>query len=204
MPRELAYDFEASLEHGQPVSALEIFLGDEAGSVLRVATSDFSLSSPTRVFLGKLECEGLRMGVSKATDGFNFTIDNISLVLGQTLIHTPNALDGTFAVFGFYFKNLRTGDSWYDEKIAGEIVRAEIDGEKISCRFVSDLDAAKYAGETIASVFPDVTVVQPGLPQPSSNDLVNYYPDGYIGRDISLLTDDPMYGRHYFPLELSV
>lgn len=151
----------ATLEHCTAFEAIEITLEDE--TVLRFAVCDVAFDD--KVFLGRLTLKSaLRMTLATGSDNVDLELDNTNLELGQGLIHSPDALDNNQTIFGVYFKNNETGEEWFDEKLPGELVSGVIDGDKVSCTFLSEIDATKGEGRLISEVFPNARLANEATP----------------------------------------
>ena len=200
--RELVVNHLNSLEHCTAYETLYLELA--SGAILRLGVGEVSIGG--KEYLGKLKVTApLRMSLTKASDNVSLEISNVNLALGQSLISQPNALDNCLAVFGAYFKNNDTDEEWHDEKLPGEIVASAIDGDKIVCSFLSDLDAAQNHGRLIADIFSNAQLLRNPTPIDNNGggsgggfgggDVI----DSRIARKLSVLTDEMGYGRYNLP-----
>ncbi len=152
---------------------LVVTLGD--GTMLYFSTGDTNSGGVT--YLGKLAPVGaLNLELTAAVEGIDLKISNITLAFGRNLINTPDILSGTTAVLGAYFYDADTGTQWHDDKITGEIIVGDIDGDWVNVFFTSKVDAAEYGGVSVVSFFPDSAVplaAQPKPEEPVYNDIDN-------------------------------
>lgn len=152
---------------------LAVTLGNNA--VLNFSTSDTNFGGIP--YLGKLApVDALNLELTAAVEGIDLKISNISLAFGRNLINTPDILSGTTAVLGAYFFDAETGIEFADDKITGEIVVGDIDGDWVHVFFTSKVDAVEYGGVSIVSLFPDSAIPAAALPVPGNpiyNDIDN-------------------------------
>ncbi|MGI8468262.1 MAG: hypothetical protein ACR2N3_07400 [Pyrinomonadaceae bacterium] len=200
--RNLTQNLLNTLEHCTVYETLYLELA--AGTILRFATGEVVIGGNT--YLGELKITSpLRMSLTKAADNISMEISNVTLALGQALISQPRALDGSFAVVGAYFKNNTTGEEFHDEKICGEIVASQIDGDKILISFLSETDAARYQGDLISEKFPNAELQRQSAAAP-----VEDFRQGVIDRQdilsrkMSPLTDDFQQDGRYSLPEISL
>lgn len=198
MARDLTQNQKDELGGETVRTTILIELDDAESTVLRLATADLTIGGEP--YEGKLKpTSALRMSLIKKADKVSFEISNIDLLLGQDLIEDDAFFENAFAEFGAW----HSGDGgWHDEKISGEIVSSQVDGDAVHCKFVSDVEAAVYNGVSIASEFT-------GLPPLRTNNFGDFndlknFPEEFdrIGSGkIDLFMDDFRYGRHYLPFE---
>lgn len=192
MARILEPELEEALVNCHRRTTIQIKLGDD--STLNLSTGDCEVGELT--FLGKLApVDALNLELRKTVEGITLKISNVTKVLGQTLINTPNILDGLTAILGCYFED-QEGNKWHDEKMEGEIQVGQIDGDWINIFFISKPDAVIYGGIVIADAFPDSEIPDEELPATNANQVYNDLEpaSGAISRK-----DEWMNEKYYLP-----
>ena len=202
MPREyLDTNLLAVISNCRHAIWLKITLGD--GTILRVATEEIDDIGGFPYLKKLAPVDALNLELTRAVEGINLKIRDRTLVLGQSLINTPNILDNTSAMLGSHFKLLETGQEWSDEKIRGKITVGDIEEGYIPLIFKSLGASAVYNGKTISSIFPEseipVTTNTEISRYPVYDDLSNYPNDPTINERIYDYNQRDIYGRHVLP-----
>lgn len=198
MARVLTEDQENVLDSARRRTTLQATLGDS--TELRLATAEIEIGED--VYAAKLApVDALNLELTGADEGMNLRISNVSLSLGQSLINTPDALDGTSAMLGCYFYDPETEETWHDEKLPGFLETGDIDGDAVAVFFQS-MGAKVYYGVSIASLFPDSEIPLEEIPPPAPTPiptLPGLPTRGGGGRLRLPILED---GRHFLPDEL--
>ena len=172
-----------------------------SGSTLYLASAD-GITISAQAYDGRLKVtDALRMLLTKAIDKVSFEIENIDLLLGQSLITNDKFFNNSIATFGAWHNNSVSGE-WHDEKIIGTITNSEINGDSVLCKFVSALDASNYGGIQINSIFKEKPPLAQNnnVPLSNINDFSNllYGASSRFGFKQELLYGE-LADRHYFP-----
>lgn len=168
------------------------------GSTLYLASAD-GITISSQAYDGRLKVtDALRMLLTKAIDKVSFEIENIDLVLGQTLITNDKFFINSVATFGAWHDNPTSGE-WHDEKIVGTITNSEVNGDFILCKFVSALDASDYGGIAIASIFTGIPPLNINNNIGPISDFSDLLGSGFAGKGKLDLFGDDINVRHFFP-----
>lgn len=158
--RELRTELQTLINSGHCLahSTFDIVLTD--GELLFVSSAEWHVNrfGKNQQYLARIPPDGIQelsMSVDIETDGLEFSLTNVDMVIGRLLTSSVRRLDGAEAVLGTMFLEIG-GDpvnAIWDARMAGFLASNQVGDETVDFGYVSTLDGITIAGRTIASEF---------------------------------------------------
>lgn len=155
MARELSAGLQALIDSGHCMwfSTVVVTLTDPNIPPIYLGTGEHEIDN--KIFVAQLtQVEPFLASLTREQDFIVFRVNNVDTVMGQLLTGQTRMLDGATGMLGIIFINGDTGEAFYDEKMPGDIMSADVLAPDVGFELVSAIDAVQVSGETWSSSFP--------------------------------------------------